>query len=103
MIDISIRKVRMVWDTEPPEGEPCVKVYRKVKDYDNRYTSSWDIMTERTNRSDNPTSVQLLLERFVHMAVVEQIDALEIHSALMAVPEYRSALIEAGTVFPGSA
>jgi hypothetical protein len=86
MIDIPIQDVRVIWDTEPPTGEPSVKVYRDALEDDERYISSWDVRSEMADRDDECTPVQLLLERFVHLAVAEKIDCQEIHSTFMVVP-----------------
>lgn len=102
MINIPLQDVRMIWDANPPESEPCVKVYCNVEDDDDRYTSSWDFATGRADRDGKIASVQLLLEMFVHLAVLEKINPQEIHATFMAVREYRAAMKQAGTVNPSA-
>ena len=78
-------------------GPPLKVVGGPVKD-DDDYISSWGACNGDFAEANDETRLRMLLAETVNLTVNEGIAPKTVHEALMVIPEYRSAMINAAVI-----
>lgn len=98
MVDIPLDKAQIVWTLmDGKEGPPLKVVGGPIKDDDN-YLSSWGACDSLFQEASDEKKLTMLLSETVNLTVNEGIPPSVVHEALMVIPEYRAAMIEAAVI-----
>lgn len=52
------------------------------------------------NEATDAEQVNMLFRQFAHMTIVDKVDPVELHEIFLAIPEWRAALQDFGTIEP---
>lgn len=102
MNDIPLASAQIIWDADD-QGLPPAKVVNIPGDDDRRYSKSWGACNADFNSADDAEKVRLLLLQFNQMTAIDGIDGKQLHDVFMAIPEYRRALADFGSIDPALA
>lgn len=99
--DYPLNEVQIIWHLDNPElasVKPPAKLMKLGDPDDRDYFASWGACTDEFNQASDEERVNLLFRQFAHMTIVDRIDPVELHGIFMAIPEWRAALADFGTI-----
>lgn len=100
MADIPLANAQIVWTLAEGEDGPALRVVGGPEKDDDRYLSSWGACNSDFNEASDAEKLRMLLAESVNLTLNENIPPRVVHEALMAIPEYRTAMVEASVIPP---
>ncbi|MES3043736.1 hypothetical protein [Sphingomonas faeni] len=98
MNNIPLGKMVIVWNLMDGKSGPPLKVVDSNDKEDEDYISSWGACNSEFSQASNEKKLRMLLTENINLTVNEGIPPTTVHEALMVIPEYRAALMEAAVI-----
>lgn len=101
--EFPLRETQIIWSLDNPEQsgiKPVAKLVKLGRLDDPDYFASWGACNRDFNEATDAEQVNMLFRQFAHMTIVDKVDPVELHEIFLAIPEWRAALQDFGTIEP---